>query len=96
LRALRAFLRPFALDEVVTPAIAKSSMFFPDLMAAVSQRGFKPRPAHVSAGFSGLRYLGATEPLAPPRPNASYKAIAALVAPLLTGIIGSVLAAAAR
>jgi hypothetical protein len=72
LRALRAFFRPFAFDEVVAPAIAKSSMFFPPLMAAVSQRGFNPRPAHVSTGFSGLRYLGATAPLAPPRPKADF------------------------
>jgi hypothetical protein len=25
----------------------------------------RPRPAQVSAGFSGLRYLGATEPIRP-------------------------------
>src|SRR4029077_1740783 len=39
---------------------AKSSSDLPDLIAADSQRGFKPRPAHVSEGFSGLRYFGAT------------------------------------
>jgi hypothetical protein len=68
LRALRAFLRPFAFGEGLAPAIRKSSGFFPVLIAAVSHRGFNPRPAHVSLGFSGLRYLGATEPRAPPRP----------------------------
>jgi hypothetical protein len=72
LRALRAFLRPLPFDEGVTAAIEKSSIFFPPLMAAVSHRGFNPRPAHVSAGFSGLRYLGATDPLGPPRPNADF------------------------
>jgi hypothetical protein len=40
----------------------KSSTFLPDLIAAVSHCGFNPRPAHVSAGLSGLRYLGATAP----------------------------------
>src|SRR6516165_10333051 len=29
------------------------------LMAAASQRGLRPRPAQVSAGFSAFRYLGA-------------------------------------
>src|SRR5262249_11661138 len=79
LAALRGFLRPFGFDfgESAIPAIRKSSIFFPDLIAAVSQRGFNPRPAQVSAGFSGLRYLVATalpatrprsglEPLPPP------------------------------
>src|SRR5271167_3884581 len=59
-RFLRGFLASFPLPE-----IAKSSIFFPDLIAAASQRGFSPRPAHVSAGFSGLRYFGATFPLTP-------------------------------
>jgi hypothetical protein len=59
--ALRVVLPPFALDAAA-PAIRKSSAFLPDLIAAVSQRGFNPRPAQVSVGFSGLRYLGATAP----------------------------------
>jgi hypothetical protein len=46
------------------PSTANSSIFFPRLMAAVSHRGFNPRPAQVSEGFSELRYLGATAPLA--------------------------------
>jgi hypothetical protein len=62
---LRVFLvaEPFA-----APAIAKSSTFFPPFIAATSHLGLRPRPAQVSAGFSGLRYLGATAPLGPPRP----------------------------
>jgi hypothetical protein len=36
---------------------------------AITTRGLRPRPAHVSDGLSGLRYLGATEPRAPPRPT---------------------------
>jgi hypothetical protein len=59
--ALRVILPPFALDAAA-PAIRKSSAFLPDLIAAVSQRGFNPRPAQVSVGFSGLRYLGAMAP----------------------------------
>src|ERR1700674_5300062 len=72
LRALRAFLRPFAFGEDLAPAIRKSSGFFPVLIAAVSHRGFSPRPAQVSLGFSGLRYLSATDPRAPPRPKADF------------------------
>src|SRR5262249_21324288 len=41
-------------------AMLKSSSFAPVLSAAVSHRGLSPRPAHVSAGLSGLRYFGAT------------------------------------
>src|SRR5450432_2934462 len=55
LAVLRPLPRPLA-------AMAKSSIFLPDLIAAASQRGFNPRPAQVSAEFSGLQYLGATEP----------------------------------
>jgi hypothetical protein len=62
--ALRVFLPPFAFDAPPS-AIRKSSAFLPDLIAAVSQRGFNPRPAQVSAEFSGLRYLGATAPREP-------------------------------
>ena len=62
--AFRIFLPPFAFDAAA-PAIRKSSGFLPDLIAAANQRGFNPRPAQVSAGFSGLRYLGATAPRAP-------------------------------
>jgi hypothetical protein len=29
----------------------KSSSFFPVFSAAASHRGFRPRPAHVSAGY---------------------------------------------
>jgi hypothetical protein len=39
--------------------IAKSSRLAPSLMAAASQRGFRPRPDHVSP--FGLRYFAATE-----------------------------------
>src|SRR5262249_44746076 len=67
LRAVRAFLRPFTFGEGLTPAIRKSSGFFPVLIAAVSHRGFNPRPAHVSLGFSGLRYLSTMSPLTPAR-----------------------------
>jgi len=70
--ALRVFLPPFAFDAAA-PAIRKSSAFLPDLIAAASQRGFNPRPAQVSAGFSGLRYLGATAPRAP-NPRATFDA----------------------
>jgi hypothetical protein len=56
---LRALPRaPFAADA----PMAKSSIFLPDLIAADSHRGLRPRPAHVSDEFSGLRYLGATGP----------------------------------
>src|SRR5262249_16087726 len=48
-------------------SIAKSSSFLPDFKAAAIHRGLRPRPAHVSAGLSGLRYFGATAPYAPPR-----------------------------
>jgi hypothetical protein len=75
LRALRGFFRPFVFDDAADPAIRKSSAFSPDLIAAVSQRGFNPRPAQVSAGFSGLRYLGATAPRAP-RPIGDLDALA--------------------
>src|ERR1700730_5753578 len=68
LLTLRAFLPDFAAFAA-GPAIAKSSSFLPLLMAALNHRGLRPRPAQVSAGFSGLRYLGATAPLAPPRPD---------------------------
>ena len=44
------FLPPFAFDATA-PAIRKSSGFLPDLIAAVSQRGFNPRPAQASLGF---------------------------------------------
>jgi hypothetical protein len=37
LRALRAFLRPFAFDDGVAPAIRKSSSFFPALIAAANR-----------------------------------------------------------
>src|SRR5205809_1082636 len=39
-------------------SIRKSSSFFPPLIAATSQRGFAPRPAHVSP--ERLRYFGGT------------------------------------
>jgi len=51
--ALR-FLRRFRADL----SIKKSSSFFPPLIAATSQRGLAPRPAHVSP--EGLRYFGGT------------------------------------
>jgi hypothetical protein len=64
LRFLRAFLgvEPFAAH-----AIAKSPNFLPPFIAATNHLGLRPRPAQVSAEFSGLRYLGATAPLGPPR-----------------------------
>jgi hypothetical protein len=67
----RRYRAPLAIRFVATvfafAAIAKCSSFLPDFIAAVSQRGFRPRPAHVSEGLSGLRYLGATRPRGPPR-----------------------------
>src|ERR1700729_2234772 len=57
----------FVTAIVAGPAIGKSSGFLPDLIAAANHRGFNPRPAQVSAAFSGLRYLGATnDPFRPP------------------------------
>jgi hypothetical protein len=69
---LRAFLRPFAFDDGDAPAMRKSSNFPPDLIAVVNHRGFNPRPAHVSARLSGLRYLAATLPRAP-HPKATFE-----------------------
>ena len=43
--------RPEDFGECVAPAIRKSSIFFPVLIAAANHRGFNPRPAHVSPGF---------------------------------------------
>src|ERR1700675_4373314 len=65
LRALRALLIIFAGGDFAAPAIRKSSCFLPDLSAADNHRGFNPRPAQVSLGFSGLRYLGTTDPFVP-------------------------------
>ena len=48
------FFRPFRADL----SIKKSSSLFPPLIAATSQRGLAPRPAHVSP--EGLRYFGGT------------------------------------
>jgi hypothetical protein len=67
LRALPARFRPFAFSDGVDPGIRKSWIFFPARIAADNHRGFNPRPAHVSLGFSGLRYLGATV-----RPKADF------------------------
>jgi hypothetical protein len=54
-------LAPLRFAEAAAPPITKSSIFFPDLIAAVKQRGFKPRPAQVSAGV--LQHLrGASVP----------------------------------
>jgi len=58
---LAGFLRPLPLE-----VMEKSSIFLPDLIAAASQRGFRPRPAQVSVGFSGFRYFAGTEPRRPP------------------------------
>jgi hypothetical protein len=41
-------------------SIRNSSIRFPDLSCAVSQRGFFPRPAQVSDGFAGFLYFGNT------------------------------------
>src|SRR6266436_9729165 len=72
LRLARAFFfTGFAAASLPVPPILKSSSFLPDLSAAASHRGFSPRPAQVSLGFSGLRYFGATFPLAP-RPKADF------------------------
>jgi hypothetical protein len=71
-RGLRAFLRPFAFDDGLAPAIRKASCFLPALIAAVNHRGFKPRPAQVSAGLSGLRYFAATLPRGP-HPKATFE-----------------------
>src|SRR5262249_60617493 len=48
------FFRPFRADL----SIKKSSSFLPRLIAAISQRGFAPRPAQVSP--DGPRYFGGT------------------------------------
>src|SRR5262245_5588375 len=66
------FFRPFRDDL----SIKKSSSFFPPLIAATSQRGLAPRPAHVSP--EGPRYLGGTFlPLnGLPRPRTRTTAIA--------------------
>src|SRR5262250_1855704 len=69
--ALTFFLADLAAPSLPDPPMIKSSSFLPDLSAAASHRGFSPRPAHVSMGFSGLRYFGATFPLAP-RPTAPF------------------------
>src|ERR1700739_2873261 len=63
--AARGFLLTGFADSLTGPPMTKSSSFLPDLRAAASQRGFRPRPAQVSAGFSGLRYFGATLPRTP-------------------------------
>jgi hypothetical protein len=62
------FLRVFFGTWTFVPraAMLKCSSFLPDFSAAASHRGFSPRPAHVSAGFAGLRYFGATGPRTPP------------------------------
>jgi hypothetical protein len=44
----------------VAKSIRKSSICFPDLSCAVSQRGFFPRPVQVSEGCSGFRNFGKT------------------------------------
>jgi hypothetical protein len=69
LRIFRVFLVGLAAEALTAPGIKKSSCSLPPLMAAASHRGFSPRPAQVSAGFSGFRYLGATGPLRSLRPN---------------------------
>src|SRR6266700_5048285 len=72
LRLARAFFfTGFAAASLPTPPMLKSSSFLPDLSAAASHRGFSPRPAQVSPGFSGFRYFGATFPRAP-RPKADF------------------------
>src|SRR5262245_34025377 len=59
------FFRPFRADLL----IRKSSSFLPRFIAATSQRGLAPRPAHVSP--DGPRYFGGTflpfKTLLPPR-----------------------------
>ena len=73
--ALRGFgdfradaLGPFLLFAIFPaapfrgPAIRKSSTSCAAFSAETSQRGLRPRPAHVSLGFSRLRYFGATGP----------------------------------
>ena len=52
---LRGFLPGLAVFAPA-PTMAKSSRLLPPFIAAVSHRGLRPRPAQVSAGFSGLRY----------------------------------------
>src|ERR1700681_1764175 len=46
--------------SAVAKSIRKSSIGFPDLSCAVSQRGFFPRPVQVSEGCSGFRNFGKT------------------------------------
>jgi hypothetical protein len=60
-------LRPDNPHDLFPARFLKSSSFLPVFSAAASHRGFSPRPAHVSVGLSGLRYLGATAPRRPPR-----------------------------
>src|SRR5262249_46646416 len=62
---LRTFLGVFFVACFAVCAMLKCSSFLPPLIAATSQRGFSPRPAQVSLGFSGLRYFGATGPRTP-------------------------------
>src|SRR5258706_5074339 len=62
-RAFFGAARPLFTGTV----ILKSSSFLPVFNAAASHRSFSPRPAHVSAGLSGLRYFGATAPRRAPR-----------------------------
>jgi len=54
--------RAFGTQKAAYPAnsIRKSSICFPDLSCAVSQRGFFPRPAQVSDGSAGFLYFGKT------------------------------------
>jgi hypothetical protein len=66
LRTCRVFFGCLAGDAPLAPPMAKSSSFLPPFKAAVSQRGRRPRPAQVSVGLAGLRYLGATRPNRPP------------------------------
>src|SRR5260370_23938967 len=61
----RATFRDLVAAAFSVPAMLKSSSFLPDFIAADNHRGLSPRPAQVSLGFSGLRYFGATFPLAP-------------------------------
>jgi hypothetical protein len=60
LAAVSLFALPPRCVRLDDGRIRKSSSFFPDLSFAVSQRGCLPRPAQVSEGLSGFRYLGRT------------------------------------
>jgi hypothetical protein len=55
LSRLAGCFAPICFIDAAAPAMRKSSAFLPDLIAAVSQRGFNPRPAQVVDEAKPLR-----------------------------------------